>query len=340
MPGPPVEQTNSLIPESKTAFAGSGHRKISPRAKKTAGQLKINLSSLTGSGPEGRIIERDVIQKAGNQPKSTPLAKVMAFEKGVDLPPAGSGPGGKVLSTDLNLKFSVSDFQDIPLSNIRKIIARNMMISLQNTAQLTLHSSADATGLLDTRKKIKSLPESSEWKGITINDLVCFAVTQALIAHPEMNAHFLENSIRRFSVVHLGVAVDSTRGLMVPTLHSADRLGILDFSKKIKDLAQKCQSGSIDPELLGGATFTITNLGAFGIESFTPVLNPPQIGILGINNIRYFPGESAEGIFGYIPRVGLSLTFDHRAIDGAPAARFLQDVVKEIENLKLNISYA
>jgi len=145
----------------------------------------------------------------------------------------------------------------------------------------------------------------------------------------------MKDSIRSFSNVHLGFAVDTPRGLMVPTVKGANHLTLEGLSASMKELAESCQKGSIDPESLQGATFTMTNLGGFGIEMFTPVLNPPQAGILGINTIRHQPAQLDGGIFGFIPKIGLSLTFDHRALDGAPAARFLQSVVQEIEEFSL-----
>jgi pyruvate dehydrogenase E2 component (dihydrolipoamide acetyltransferase) len=144
------------------------------------------------------------------------------------------------------------------------------------------------------------------------------------------------DSIRHFSNVHLGFAVDTPRGLMVPTILNANHLTIEGLSAQMKKLAADCQKGSIDPQLFQGASFTVTNLGAYGIEMFTPVLNPPQVAILGINTIIQRPADLGNGVFGFVPRIGLSLTFDHRAIDGAPAAAFLQDVGREIENIEIN----
>jgi pyruvate dehydrogenase E2 component (dihydrolipoamide acetyltransferase) len=180
------------------------------------------------------------------------------------------------------------------------------------------------------------MAEEGNGPNITINDLVCYAAVKALIKHPGMNVHFLGDTMRYHRDVHLGFAVDTERGLMVPTLRNANHLKLDRFTIQLKELAVQAQSGKIDPELLTGATFTITNLGAFGIEMFTPVLNPPQIGILGVNNITLQPSQMEDGSFGFIPKIGLSLTFDHRAIDGAPAAAFLRDVALEIEKFDVD----
>ncbi len=311
---------------------------ISPRAKKLASKEGVNIEVIGGTGPEGRIIERDIQSAAQSQPKATPLAKSIASHDNISLPATGSGEGGKILARDVKQMPSVTledDYTDKKISNIRKIISQNMYESLANTAQLTLHSSADARKMLATRKVLKAKMAEGYAYNITINDMVSFATIQALIKNPEINIHFMGDSIRSFSNVHLGFAVDAPRGLMVPTVQSANHLTIEGLSVKMKELAEACQKGSINPEALQGATFTLTNLGGFGIEMFTPVLNPPQAGILGVNTITQQPAQLEDGTFGFIPKIGLSLTFDHRALDGAPAARFLQAVAEEIKNFEI-----
>ncbi len=311
---------------------------ISPRAKKLAEKERLVYNSLKGTGPENRIIERDIQSALKSQPKATPLAKAIAAEEKIELPSKGSGVGGKVLAADVKQMPSVTlanDYTDKKITNIRKIIAQNMYESLANTAQLTLHTSADARKMMAIRKAVKVKMEEGYTYNITINDLVSYATIKALIRNPEINIHFMGNSIRSFSNIHLGFAVDTTRGLMVPTIQSANHLTIEGLSVRIKELATACQNGNIDPELFKGATFTMTNLGGYGIEMFTPVLNPPQAGILGVNTITQQPAQLEGGAFGFIPKIGLSLTFDHRALDGASAARFLQDVVSEIEGMEV-----
>jgi pyruvate dehydrogenase E2 component (dihydrolipoamide acetyltransferase) len=314
---------------------GGGMVKISPRARKAAEKFHINYLSITGSGPEGRIIERDISERIKAIPRATPLARSVSFQDHIDLPVSGSGPQGKVVAADLKTTksgFTDQEYEDRKVSNIRRIIAENMHASLRNTAQLTLHASADARRIKALRSVYKKESGTGLKPNVTINDLVCHAAVQVLVKHPEMNAHFLGDALRQFKPVHLGFAVDTDRGLMVPTLRYANVLKLEEFSAGLKELAAQAQSGKINPELLTGATFTVTNLGAFGIEMFTPVLNPPQIGILGVNTISMHPSLLEDGSFGFIPKIGLSLTFDHRAIDGAPAAAFLKDVVLAIEH--------
>jgi len=324
--------------EQQSSPAVEGIIKVSPRARKLASKSKISYEGSQGTGPEGRIIERDIQNLLKTQPKATPLAKAISQKEHIAMPVKGSGIGGKVLASDIRQAPSVTladDYTDKKISNIRRIIAENMYESLANTAQLTLHSSADARKILAARKVIKSKMAEAYTYNITINDMVSLATVKALTQHSDVNVHFLGDSIRYFHNVHLGFAVDTPRGLMVPTVKGSNHLTLEGLSAKMKELAESCLSGSIDPETLKGATFTITNLGGLDIEFFTPVLNPPQAGILGINTIKHQPAQLDGGTFGFIPRIGLSLTFDHRVLDGAPAARFLQTVVKEIEKFEL-----
>ena len=210
-----------------------------------------------------------------------------------------------------------------------------MLASLATTAQLTLNSSADARALQEFRAKFKESPEGMGLRGVTINDMVLFAVSRALLEHPEMNAHFSGDMIRQFADVHLGLAVDTARGLMVPVIRNAHALGLRAMASEAARLAAACREGRITPDELGGGTFTVTNLGGLGVESFTPVLNPPQVGILGVGSIvpRAVKGEG--GSVSFIPQIGLSLTINHQVVDGAPGARFLQTLARGIERFDL-----
>lgn len=317
--------------------------KISPRAKKLAEQKGVNYMKLKGTGPGGRIIERDIRKALEKQLVITPLARKKMEKEHLAVPPEKAASGERVTSRDLVEASAVpaaeGAYHEEPLTRMRKLIADSMFRSLQNAAQLTHHISADARKIQALRKKVKPLAEAGQLPNITLNDMVSYALVRALVKHPEINGHFLGESVRIFHHIHLGVAVDTKRGLMVPVIRDADLLTLNGLSIRMKELAAECQAGSINPDLLlpENASFTLTNLGAFGIEYFTPVLNLPQMGILGVNTIRYQPAQLEDGLFGFIPRIGLSLTYDHRAIDGAPASRFLQTVVKEIENFNPQI---
>ena len=329
------------ITKAKKTTLENREKFISPRAKIKADKLGVSVHSLTGTGPKGRIIERDVDAAAKSGKLLTRLAKEVVKNEKISVSGSRSGMGGRITTEDLVNSNNIQneDFEIKPLTNIRKLIAENMQASLQNSAQLTHHMSADARQLLKWRKKFKENATKPNTPNITINDLVCFAVVKALKAKPSINAHFLGDSLRDYNKVHLGFAVDTDRGLMVPALRNADELTIYEMSSKLKRLAENCKTGKIDPDLLDStaASFTVSNLGSFGVEMFTPVINLPQCGILGVNTIIIRPVDIGDGVIGFVPFLGLSLTYDHRALDGAPASGFLREVKNQIENLDFNI---
>ncbi len=316
---------------------------ISPRAKKLAEEEMVDVSSIIGTGPHGRIIEKDVKAVVENRPKMTPLAKKIAAEEGLQLPEVGTGLAGTVRATDLAAPVNpvyANDYEDRKISNIRKIIARSMHASLQNSAQLTHHLGADARRILELRKRVKAAMEAGTLTtNITLNDMVCFAVIKALKKFPNVNTHFLGDTIRYFKKVHLALAVDTDRGLMVPVVRNADDLSIEGLTNQLKEVAAACRKGSINPELLSAeaGTFTVSNLGNYGVEMFTPVINLPQTAILGVNTIVPRPKDLGDGVYAFVPYIGLSLTYDHRALDGGEATRFLKQIAVEIETLELDI---
>ena len=195
---------------------------------------------------------------------------------------------------------------------------------------------ADARRLQALRKKAKkALEEGRIDTNVTINDLVCFAVVKALRKFPNVNSHCLGDSMRLFDTVNLGCAVDTERGLMVPAVLHAEDLNVTGLSRQLKKLAEDCRKGSCNPDLLSSeaASFTVSNLGGFGVEYFTPIINVPQSAILGVGTIVPRPKDLGSGVYAFVPYLGLSLTYDHRAIDGGEATRFLKQVAVEIENL-------
>lgn len=289
---------------------------ISPRARETAKKMKLDPAQASPTGPHGRVIERDIID----------LARI---ERNIDSKILTTVGAETVRSGNF---LSGTEFEDEELSNTRKIIAKTMHHSLSTMAQLTNNISFDATNILAFRKQLKAAAEKMDIPDMTINDIILCAVSRVLKNHRDLNAHFLDNKIRRFKPVHLGVAVDTPRGLMVPTLFYADTKSIKEISVQAKALADACKKGDISPDLLSGGTFTVSNLGALGIESFTPVINPPQTGILGVNGIVERV-RTVDGTITTYPAMGLSLTYDHRAIDGAPASRFLAELKDSLENI-------
>jgi pyruvate dehydrogenase E2 component (dihydrolipoamide acetyltransferase) len=328
----------TAAPEVKTVADSSGKVKISPRAKNLAEKSGVAYQQLAGSGPEGRIIERDIEAAAQLLPKLTPLAQEKAKAEGLKVGEAATGLGGKAIAKDLisyNPVYS-DDFEVKKLTNMRKLIAKAMHTSLQNSAQLTHHMSADARTIMALRKKYKKALDAGQiTQNITINDLVCFAVIKALKKFPQVNTHFIGDGMRWFKKVHLGLAVDTDRGLMVPAIKNADDLSLEGLSGQLQSIAGQCRKGNVSPELLApeAATFTISNLGNYGVEMFTPVINIPQTAILGVCTIIPRPKDLGDGVYGFVPMMGLSLTYDHQALDGGEATLFLREIKEQIENL-------
>ena len=344
MVGEPCRTTSSVA-SANSATGSLANAPVSPRARRLAAEKGVDTAQIAGSGPHGRIIERDVIAAQG-APKSG-LAKAMMADGGLQAPVAGTGIGGMVKGSDLkvwkpthteNLAGEGEEFKVEKMSNMRKLIAKSMYNSLQNTAQLTHMLGADARRVQALRKKAKkALEEGRIDANITINDFVCYAVIKALKKFPKVNSHCLGDAMRIFNVVNLGCAVDTERGLMVPCVKHAEDLNIIGLSKALKKVAEDCKKGSINPDLLSaeGASFTVSNLGGFGVEWFTPVINVPQSAILGVGTIVPRPKDLGAGVYAFVPYIGLSLTYDHRALDGGEATRFLKQVATEIENLEV-----
>ena len=317
---------------------------ISPRAKRLAAEKGVDPNQIAGSGPGGRVIERDVIAAAAS-PRSG-LAKAMMAQGGLQAPASGTGLAGMVKGSDLktwkpshtDIAGEGSEFTVEKMSNMRKLIAKSMYNSLQNSAQLTHMLGADARKIQALRKKAKKAYEEGKIDAnVTINDFVCYAVIKALKKFPKVNSHCLGDSMRLFNTVNLGCAVDTERGLMVPCVKHAEDLNITGLSKALKGVADDCRKGSINPDLLSAeaASFTVSNLGGFGVEWFTPVINLPQSAILGVGTIVPRPKDLGGGVYAFVPYLGLSLTYDHRALDGGEATRFLKQVATEIETLDI-----
>ena len=324
--------------------------KISPRAKALAERRGADLSQAAASGPDGRVIARDVQKLIDNGQVVTPAARA-AYQGGLE----GTGLGGRVCLGDLNAPAAQpdapapaapavaavsarEDFYTEPLPNIRKVIGRSMMASLTSMAQLTHNLSFDCTDIQKLRKTFKEKGEAMGMSRITLNDIIMYAVARTL-AQPEhraLNANLIDDgkTMKYFRQVNLGMAVDTDRGLMVPTIFGADTMSLKELSDTAKQLAKECQGGSINPDALSGGSFTVSNLGSLGIESFTPVINPPQTGILGVCTIVTRVKEVGGQVVPY-PSMTLSLTYDHRALDGTPASKFLKDLKNNLENFTL-----
>ena len=328
---------------ANTVQRDSGSFFASPRAKNLAVHEGMHLSAIAGSGPHGRIIERDVKGNLSSVAPATAAAIDQLKAEGGTRPVKGSGIGGRVMRADIGTaaaggsKTGGAECQsvvEVPLKGVRKVIADTMLRSVTTTAQFTLHTHANAENLKVLRERLKKSPESYGLSKISLNDLVMFAVIKTLKEHPEMNAHFLGDRIVRYSAVHLGIAVDTPKGLMVPVAKNVQNLSLKEFSDYAKNLYRSISMGDILPDDLSGSTFTVTNLGGLGIEKFTPVLNIPEVAILGVCTIEPKAVYAGSEIV-FKPSIGLSLTINHMAVDGAPAARFLQTLCFAIENIDL-----
>lgn len=304
--------------------------RISPRAKNLALQTGVDMTKVAPTGPHGRIIERD-INAALDAGFVANVAAVEAFLAGN--PVVTEEAAEEVVETKVAAVVSddVRAYDEEPMSGVRRVIARQMHASLSEMAQLTLNASFDATALMNFRASLKASGEALGLGKISLNDMVLFAVSRTLLNYPEINANLVDDKFRKFKHANIGLAVDTERGLLVPTLFASEKMSLADLSACAKSAAAKAREGKLTPDEMSGGSFTVTNLGSLGIESFTPVVNPPQTAILGVCAITY--RLKADGTT--YPAMGLSLTFDHRAVDGAPAARFLSDLCRALENFGL-----
>ena len=323
-----AEAPKSTVVEAKPAEAvatptvnADGKVFASPRAKALAQKLGVDLATATATGPNGRIIERDIREASVNPKAVAPVQEVKS-----------EAPASKLENVD------VKAFKDEKMSNIRKVIAKNMVASLSTMAQLTHNISFDCTNIMAFRKYLKDNAETLKLPSITINNIIVFAVSRVIKKHKDLNANLINgDTMRYFEHANIGIATDTPRGLLVPTLFGADLMSLSEIASKSKKLSTDAIDGKISPELLTGGSFTISNVGTMGIESFTPVVNPPQTGILGVNTLetRIKLGKNGE-IIPYTA-MNLSLSYDHRALDGAPASRFLKELKDYLENFSFNL---
>ena len=305
-PAPAAEAPAAEAPAAAAAPAAPKAEltAISPRAMAKAVANNVNPALATGTGPKGRIIERDIDKLIASGAAAAYAAPAAAEE---------------------------TAFEDVKFGPVRKATAKSMTKSLSTMAQLTQQYSFDASQIQAYRAMLK--PMDAPMGKISLNDMVMFAVAKTIKSCPDLNANMVEdNVIRHFSHVNLGFACDTPRGLLVPTIFHADEMSLLELSMEAKRLAAAARDGSLSPDEMTGATFTVTNIGSFGCEAFTPVVNPPQIGILGVCNIQTKIKSAKDGMIETYPAMGLSLTFDHRALDGAPAARYMSELCKSLES--------
>lgn len=333
-----------------------GH--LSPRARKFVAEHPFVMGEIAGSGAQGRVIESDVIAAYQSSPHLTPAAAAMVAA-GAKAPSTGTGSNGEITAEDIEnfakgvvaapapvavaapapaapVKAEGDDvITEKPFSRIRTVIAKRLQESLQTMAQYTLNCEADVTGLLSLRKRIKASGEKLGLANINIGDMVMYAVIKTLQQVPELNGEFSDNVVKLHSAVHMGFACDTPKGLLVPVLHHSDKMSLAEMCRQVKSLAKSANAGNLAPDLMNGATFTVSNLGSFGIINFTPVISAPQIAMLGVGKTLLRPVRRADGTVEYRDYMQFSLTMNHMVVDGAPGARFLQTLCANIENFEL-----
>lgn len=312
-----------------------------PAARRLAKELEMDLSLVPGTGPGGRITESDVSKyhEEGPPPaKITPLANEMARQVGLDVSSiSGTGEGGKITKEDVERAMEVRGMaeaqpgQSIPFTGMRKAIAENMHASLQNTAQLTLFSEVDLTEMAGFLGSIREEHKNDETVKVSYNDIIILITSRVLKRFPAMNSTLVGEEILIHDVVNMGIAVALPEGLIVPVLHEAHKKELLQIAKEGRELAKKAREGTLTVDEVAGGTFTLTNLGMFEVDGFTPILRPPETGILGVGRVKEKPAVY-KGEISIRPMMFVSLTFDHRVVDGAPAAEFLQDLARCLEH--------
>jgi pyruvate dehydrogenase E2 component (dihydrolipoamide acetyltransferase) len=308
----------------------------SPAARRLARELGVEIARVTGTGSGGRITEKDVqaFHDSRAPVAATPLARRMAEEEGLDLTEIqGTGPGGRITEDDVLSVLEggagppVARPGVVPFAGMRQAIAEGMLESLHSMAQLTLTTQADVTGLVELRDLLRQRWEAR----VSYTDLIVKAAAVALREHPILNSMLVGEEIVLHDEVNVGVAVALDEGLIVPVVRHADRKTVLEIHAEILDLARQAREGTLSVDQVTGGTFTVTNLGMYGVDAFTPIINPPQVAILGVGRIT--EGLALQG--GQVvsrSKMALSLTIDHRVVDGAPGAAFLQTLVQLLEH--------
>jgi pyruvate dehydrogenase E2 component (dihydrolipoamide acetyltransferase) len=294
-------QTPAPTPPPQPEMA-SGHVRSSPLARRLASERGLNLSGVQGSGPGGRIIKRDIESVAG-QPAAAPTASARARSTG-------------------------ADFEDVPLTQIRKTIAKRLSESIGPIPTFYLTAEFDLTRAAEMRAAMLEMGDAFK---VSVNDIVIKAVATALSQHPEVNAHWLGDKIRKHNRVHVGMAVATDDGLIVPVITDADQKRMSEISAEARSLAKRARERKLAPEEYTGATFTISNLGMFGIDHFTAIINPPEVAILAIGASHDVVVSGRDG-FEVRQHMRVTMSCDHRAVDGAVGAAFLQTLRRLIEN--------
>jgi len=314
----------------------------SPSARRVAKELGVDLAQVNGTGPKGRITEADVMryhEQGPPAPKVTPLAAEMIRQTGLDAAAIqGTGEGGKITRQDVERELELQKqaatalpVKSIPFSGMRKSIAENMHASLHNTAQLTTFTEVDVTEMIRFRDTLREEYKKDETLRISYNDIIILATSRALKHYPIMNSTLIGEEILLHDSVNMGIAVALPEGLIVPVLRDADKMGLLQIAGGARELARKARKGTLAVDEVTGGTFTISNISMYQVDGVTPILKPPETGILGVGRVKEKPAVH-NGEIAIRSMMYLNLTFDHQVVDGAPAAEFLQTLARYLEN--------
>jgi pyruvate dehydrogenase E2 component (dihydrolipoamide acetyltransferase) len=313
-PATPTPSAPRATPSAAAAPAPAteaGRALVSPLARRLADESGVSLGTLQGSGPGGRIVKRDIeAALAGGAVASASVA--------------GAAPARAAAPVRTG-----EAFEDIPLTQIRKTIAKRLSESIGPIPTFYLTAEFDLSRVAEMRSAALALGEGFK---VSFNDVILKAVATALMQHPDVNAHWLGDRIRRFGGVHLGMAVATDDGLIVPVIFDADRKGLREISAEAKSLAKKARERKLKPEEFTGSSFSVSNLGMMQIDQFTAIINPPEVGILAIGAIEEKVVVGPDGGFTAQPRLRVTMSCDHRAVDGAVGAAFLQTLRRLIEN--------
>jgi len=353
-PLPESQEHGSSAGGSVSRESGGGRIFVSPRARRVAREKDVELSRVGGTGPDGRIVERDILAFVESRPKVSPVALRLAESLGVDIGTVeGTGPSRRVLRQDVEKAAAAvapeaagevervsaqtgegRPVSETPITGVRAVIARRMYESHQATAAVTLTMEVDATALVEVREGLKKTLAKDLGFNIGYNDLLIKIAARALHDFPYVNVRLVGDAatgvIQQLPQVNVALAVDTERGLLVPVVRDADRKGVVEIAEDLRALIGRVRDGTAGPDDLSGSTFTITNLGMFEVDAFTPIINMPETAILGVGGIKACPVVIGDNIC-VRKMMWLSLTFDHRLVDGAPAARFLQRIKSLIE---------
>jgi pyruvate dehydrogenase E2 component (dihydrolipoamide acetyltransferase) len=317
-----------------------------PAARKLAKELGVDLATVTGTGKDGRITAKDVQAQADSAfagINASPKAIEFARKQGVDLSQvAGTGEDGRITKADILRAMNPSAAQPaaapqaardtvVPMDGVRKLIADNMQASLQSAAQLTVFVELDVTEMVNLRKQLLERNKRDKEYRLSYNDIISYAVCRALKRHPIMNSTLQDDGIHLHPHVNLGIAVSIDGGLIVPNVKEADTYGLEELKTQVRDVAGRARKGGLSMDEISGGTFTISNVSMLGVDGFTPILNPPETGILGVGRVIEKPAVH-DGEIAIRQMMTLSLTFNHMTTDGAPAMAFLRELGDMLEN--------